>query len=393
MGHKFKLLNNTLSDENHVQFDEITNVFDKWILSKLDNLCTMIDDDMQNYRLNKAVDKQLDFIEDLVNWYIKFNRKRMKGEYGVTDWSNAISVLHFVIHTFARVCSPTTPFLSEYVHRHLYTPYINNYPSIHLMPYPQFESMFDEKLDRTFKYLKLICESVRSMRDKTEYHRTIKMPINKCIVYHDDEELLNMLKNNIKLVHEEINCIDVEYHTLCNNLNYSLEPNFREIGKLFGKDTKKVVTIIKTQTSSEIKDLGNNSIIKDNFNIPSNCFTIKKSPIITDSSLNVNIIDDMMIGVDFVLNERVKEEYIVKYLHSCIQNTRKEMNLHLWNRVNIIIDNGINKVINDLDERLNQSLSNSTVIWNNDNSYEFKHTINIKLDGNNYTISYDIIIV
>ena len=41
-------------------------------------------------------------IEQLTNWYVRFNRKRLKGENGSEDTINALNTLYEVLFTLCR---------------------------------------------------------------------------------------------------------------------------------------------------------------------------------------------------------------------------------------------------------------------------------------------------
>lgn len=48
---------------------------------------------MDSYHLNRVIPKLLKFIEQLTNWYVRFNRKRLKGENGAEDCVHALTTL------------------------------------------------------------------------------------------------------------------------------------------------------------------------------------------------------------------------------------------------------------------------------------------------------------
>jgi len=51
---------------------------DKWVLSASQSLIEYVRDQMQGYFLYKVGPKLVRFIDQLTNWYVRFNRKRMK---------------------------------------------------------------------------------------------------------------------------------------------------------------------------------------------------------------------------------------------------------------------------------------------------------------------------
>jgi isoleucyl-tRNA synthetase len=390
-GNTFMILGDTL------QFEHVTNVFDKWILGRLTDLSQSVEKNMEEYKLDKVVHAQTDFVEDLLNWYLKFNRSRMKGLCGVDEWMISLSVLHYVIHNYARLCSPVTPFISEYVHRSIYIPVVPSTPeSIHFMTYPEINFRCDESIHTIFSYLKKICETVRSMRDKSKYHTTIRMPIKRCVVYHNDASLLREISDNIAMVNEDINCIEIDYQDLGKNVKSTIKPNFKTIGKEFTKFSTKIVNILKDMTSDEILRLDdtNITVTVDGivYSLTSDHFAISREPVSSESELVTTIVGDVMIGIDFTVDSQVTTNYITKCMHSSIQNSRKTLSLHPWDKIMVRLNPLLKSKVADIDTLLKTSLTNSDVVWG-DETETFVNDVGIKLCGDVYNTSYNVLLV
>ena len=54
------------------------------------------------YRLYTVVPRLLDLVDELTNWYIRFNRKRLKGENGQEDTTSALNTLFETLFTLCR---------------------------------------------------------------------------------------------------------------------------------------------------------------------------------------------------------------------------------------------------------------------------------------------------
>ena len=67
---------------------------DQWILSYCQSLISSVRNEMETYHLNRVIPKLLKFIEQLTNWYVRFNRKRLKGETGPEDCVHALTTLY-----------------------------------------------------------------------------------------------------------------------------------------------------------------------------------------------------------------------------------------------------------------------------------------------------------
>jgi len=78
------------------------NVMDRWILARCQSLIKLVRQEMAAYRLYTIVPRLLDLVEELTNWYIRFNRKRLKGEDGKEDTVKALNTLFETLFTLCR---------------------------------------------------------------------------------------------------------------------------------------------------------------------------------------------------------------------------------------------------------------------------------------------------
>ena len=95
------------------------NYMDKWILSFTQSLVKFITTEMAAYRLYTVVPRLVKFVDILTNWYVRSNRKRLKGEAGHTDCLRSLETLFGVIFTMVKMMAPFVPFLTEHMYQKL----------------------------------------------------------------------------------------------------------------------------------------------------------------------------------------------------------------------------------------------------------------------------------
>jgi len=78
------------------------NVMDKWIISFTQSLLDFVAKEMAAYRLYTVLPRLIKFIDNLTNWYVRMNRKRLKGEGGAADCKAALDSLFSVLITMVR---------------------------------------------------------------------------------------------------------------------------------------------------------------------------------------------------------------------------------------------------------------------------------------------------
>lgn len=120
-----------------------------------------------------------EMIDNMTNWYIRFNRKRLKGEGGIEDTLNALNSLFEVLYTLMRGMAPFTPFITDNIYRRL-RPYIpveslpENNESVHFLPFPEVrEELFDADVERKFSRMQKVIELARVSRER----RTIGLKV------------------------------------------------------------------------------------------------------------------------------------------------------------------------------------------------------------------------
>jgi isoleucyl-tRNA synthetase len=98
-----------------------TNLLDRWILSRLDQLVAESTAGFESYQLDVATRPIAGFIDDLSVWYLRRSRDRFKTddddlstELGA-DKAAALMTLRYVLHTLSRVMAPSMPFYAEYL--------------------------------------------------------------------------------------------------------------------------------------------------------------------------------------------------------------------------------------------------------------------------------------
>jgi isoleucyl-tRNA synthetase len=84
-----------------------TNVTDKWVLAFAQELVKFFHQEMKAYRLYTVIPRAFGFIEQLTNWYIRINRKRLRGSDGdaaaTEDAQMALWTLGEVLYTQSKL--------------------------------------------------------------------------------------------------------------------------------------------------------------------------------------------------------------------------------------------------------------------------------------------------
>ncbi|MEK7501208.1 MAG: class I tRNA ligase family protein, partial [Patescibacteria group bacterium] len=95
------------------------DILDKWILSRLGNVCTAVTKSLGSYDVTTASRALEDFAEDLSNWYIRRSRRRFQTPRVDAQKLSAQKTLFEVLKSAAILLAPFTPFLAEFIWQQL----------------------------------------------------------------------------------------------------------------------------------------------------------------------------------------------------------------------------------------------------------------------------------
>ena len=185
------------------------NLMDKWILSTLQSLLVFVKTEMAAFRLYTVMPKLVAFIGQLTNWYIRFNRKRLKGREGTEEQHQSLSALFETLLTLSRMMSPFTPFFTEYLYQHL-SPFLpsdrhsEKEDSIHYLMFPEPNPLLVfEDIEKSIADMQNVIDLGRYAREKRIL--PVKYPLLELLVVSPDKNKLNNLERLKAYIQEELN--------------------------------------------------------------------------------------------------------------------------------------------------------------------------------------------
>ncbi len=204
----------------------------------------------------------LSSIEDLTNWYIRFNRRRLKGSagLGVDDTTAAMNTLFQVLFTLVRALAPFTPFITEYIYG-LLKPHLSaevratfkDDRSVHFLPFPTVqESLFDEVIERKVAAMQKVIQLARTARERCNV--SLKTPLLSVVVIAD-QHILDDVDSLSTYVREELNVRDVVLTSDEEQYGILLEArvDWPTLGKKLKKDVQMVKKNLPGLTQAELR--------------------------------------------------------------------------------------------------------------------------------------------
>lgn len=313
-----------------------TNVMDRWILANTQSLLEFVNQEMNGYRLYTVVPRLLGLIDDTTNWYIRFNRKRLKGENGVDDTLHAMNTLFEVLFTLCRGLAPFTPFLTETIYQKL-RPYlpeaqqIEDARSVHFLPFPTVrKELFNPEIERRVGRMQKVIELTRVSRER----RTIglKTPLKTLVVVHNDQQYLDDIKSLESYITEELNIRDLILSSDEDkyNVQYSVTADWPVLGKKLRKDLARVKKAFPTVTSEDVKGFVKNGfIVLDGIKLVKEDLVVKRGVREDECSKNLetNTDQDVLTILDAAIYPQLAEEGVAREIINRVQKLRKKAGL------------------------------------------------------------------
>ncbi|KAI9876747.1 MAG: isoleucine--tRNA ligase [Pleopsidium flavum] len=312
------------------------NVMDRWILASCQSLLVFVDEEMAAYRLYTVVPRLLSLIDNTTNWYIRFNRKRLKGELGIRDTQHALNTLFEVLYTLTRGLAPFTPFLTDNIYQRL-VPHIPKFlqgedpRSVHFLAFPEVrKELFDEEVERRVGRMQRVIELARISRERRAIG--LKQPLKTLVVIHPDPVYLEDVRSLESYICEELN---VHHLVLSSdeakyNVQYSLAADWPTLGKKLKKDAQKVKKALPSLTSDDVRTfVEKKSMTVDGIELDKEDLLVKRGLKDDETSkyLETNTDDDVLIILDAALYPELAQEGLAREVINRVQRLRKKAGL------------------------------------------------------------------
>ena len=306
---------------------------DKWLLSKYNKLIKEVTEAYDEYDLNKVVKLITDFTSiDLSNWYIRRNRDRFWDNLMTTSKKSVYMTTYEVLLGLSKLIAP----IASYTAEEIYTNLTGNI-SVHLSDFPVCnEELIDLKLEEKMDLVRDLISIGRNVREESKIK--VRQPISEILLDKKKEKVIGELTSLIK---EELNVKEVIYtDDLSTYMNFMVKPNFKEVGKIFGKNIKEFSDKLLELSNEDINKLENNETIK--MSIDNTTYDITKDMVDIRISSKEGF-KAMVDGNNFVIlnttiTKELENEGLARETISKVQQLRKANDFDITDRINMYID-------------------------------------------------------
>ena len=313
---------------------------DRWIISQLNSLIATVDEGLADYEPTKAARAINEFVLDnLSNWYVRVNRKRFWGGGLTADKLAAYQTLYTCLLTVARLIAPVAPFFADRLYRDLTytdgTPTVQS--SVHLDFYPVPDpALIDTELEARMSMCQRLTSMALSLRRAVNIK--VRQPLSAVMVPVTNETMRSRIESIAPLLLSEINVKELK---LVNDgdgvLVKRITPDFKVLGKKFGKRMKALAAAITAMSQQQIAQLEREGFYE---------LEVEGEPARIETA-DVKIVSadipgwlvanegELTEALDITITDQLRREGIARDIINRVQNIRKDRGYVLTDRINL----------------------------------------------------------
>ncbi|OMH81083.1 Isoleucine-tRNA ligase, cytoplasmic [Zancudomyces culisetae] len=322
------------------------NIMDRWIMAATQSLIRHVRTEMAAYRLYTVVPVLVKMVDQLTNWYLRFNRKRLKGDDGPRNACDAANTLFSVLLAMCRIMSSFTPYITEMIYQSL-RPFISAHTlqswnisdsrSVHFLQFPEVQDeYFDPEIERAVQRMQSVIELARVVREKNNL--SLKTPLDELVVVHSDPQYLDDIRQLSSYISAELNVrnLVLSQDETAYGISYKAEPDYKKLGTKLRKNLPKVKAALPNIPAAEIKAALSTGFISvvDDITLTSDEINIVRffdDLCLSDShkhkSYHANSDKDVVILLSTALSPDLIDEGLARELVNRIQRLRKKAGL------------------------------------------------------------------
>ena len=344
---------------------------DRWIISLLNTLVKEVTEYYETYEPTRAGRAISDFVgENLSNWYVRLNRKRYWGGEYDEDKISAYQTLYTCLETVAHLMAPIAPFFADRLFLDLNAVTgKDKSESVHLAKFPAFnEALIDSNLEACMQLAQQTSSLILALRRKAD--KKVRQPLSKAVVPAQDETSYKQLLYIADLVKAEVNIKELEIIPAdadMDNLVKKIKPNFKTLGKKYGKQMKEIAQAMTAFGKAEIVEIEREGQYLLALPTGDVKLELEDVEIITEDMPGWLVANEgkLTVALDITVTDELLREGIARELVNRIQNIRKSNGYEIVDKIVVEIESR-EEIAEAVKEYANyiasQTLANSVVL-------------------------------
>ena len=315
---------------------------DRWILSELNSLVKKVDEAYNDYEPTRAGRYIETFtIDNLSNWFVRLSRKRFWGSSMSQDKLSAYQTLYTCLITLSKLIAPLSPFYADRLYKSLASVTGKDLcDSVHLSEFPKVnDSVIDKELELRMEMAQKITSMVLSLRKKESI--IVRQPLQKITIpASKNSDTRKHIEEVAKLILDEVNVKELEFVEDDNLLKKRVQPNFRILGKKYGKLMKEIAQAVKDMSQEDIRKLESEGVVSFNILDQNVTINLDEVEVVNEDIPGYAVANDgaLTVALDLEITENLRIEGQARELVKHIQTFRKDSGFEITDRINITIE-------------------------------------------------------
>lgn len=315
---------------------------DRWILSELNSLVKKVDEAYNDYEPTRAGRYIETFtIDNLSNWFVRLSRKRFWGSSMSQNKLSAYQTLYTCLVTLSKLIAPLSPFYADRLYKSLASVTGKDLcDSVHLSEFPKVnDSVIDKELELRMEMAQKITSMVLSLRKKESI--IVRQPLQKITIpASKNSDTRKHIEEVAKLILDEVNVKELEFVEDDNLLKKRVQPNFRILGKKYGKLMKEIAQAVKDMSQEDIRKLESEGVVSFNILDQNVTINLDEVEVVNEDIPGYAVANDgaLTVALDLEISENLRIEGQARELVKHIQTFRKESGFEITDRINITIE-------------------------------------------------------
>jgi isoleucyl-tRNA synthetase len=307
---------------------------DRWAIARAHETALEVDRALESFDTQLAGRALAGFIDDLSNWYVRRSRRRF--------WDGdpaALGTLHECLYVVTLLLAPIVPFVTERVWSALFAE-STGIDSVHLAAWPSIDSAseaMDTELIAQMALVRRLVELGRSARADSKMKT--RQPLGRALISAPGwANLPADLKDQVR---DELNVVELANLGDADELvEVSVKPNFRELGKVFGKRTQSVANAINAAAAADVDAFvasfraggAQVSVDDEEISIAGDMVTVAETP---RSGWAVASAGSDTVALDLELTHELRLAGLAREVIRFVQESRKSAGLEVTDRIEL----------------------------------------------------------
>ena len=306
-------------------------VMDRWVISKLHSLIndvTAAFDDLEPTRAGRAIQEFVD--KEFSNWYVRLAKKRLFDDGMSQNKLACYQTLHECLLTLAKLIAPVSPFFADRLYKDVTRGTAKD--SVHLDTYPKANAeAIDAALETSMALVQDICSLTLSLRKKEGIG--VRQPLQKIAIPVTDASVKETVEPLKQIIFDEVNIKEIEF-VEGNMVEKTIKPNFRVMGKKFGKQMKAAAAVVTAMSQEQIAalELGTVTISVEGTDYE----LVREDVEISANDMpgwSVTSNGSPTVAIDIAVTAELRTDSQPRALIRTVQNLRKESGLEYKDRI------------------------------------------------------------